>query len=109
MTDASRPVWLDPTDCHYPEYPAREAPTNPHLSHQVTWNETRAFKPRMVYFTTPNNGAVFSTGSIAFSQSLPHNNFDNNVSRLLDNIVSAFSGEGRLPGWAWTAEEKQWR
>ncbi|MBR0733304.1 LamG domain-containing protein [Bradyrhizobium japonicum] len=63
----------------------------------------------MVYFTAPNDGAVFSTGSIAFSQSLPYNNFDNNVSRLLDNVVSAFSKEGRLPGWAWTAEEKQWR
>jgi len=47
--------------------------------------------------------------SIAFSQSLPYNNFDNNVSKLLDNVVSAFSKEGRLPGWAWTAEEKQWR
>lgn len=63
----------------------------------------------MVYFTAPKNGAVFSTGSIAFSQSLPHNNFDNNVSRLLDNVLAAFSKEGRLPGWAWTAEEKQWR
>jgi len=47
--------------------------------------------------------------SIAFSRSLPYNNFDNNVSKLLDNVVSAFSKEGRLPGWAWTAEEKQWR
>ncbi len=63
----------------------------------------------MVYFTTPNNGAVFSTGSIAFSQSLPYNNFDNNISKLLSNIVGAFSKEGRLPGWAWTAEEKQWK
>ena len=33
---------------------------------------------------------VFSTGSIAFSRSLPHNNFDNSVSRLLANVVSAF-------------------
>jgi N,N-dimethylformamidase len=63
----------------------------------------------MVYFTTPNNGAVFSTGSIAFSQSLPYNNFDNNVCRLLANVVTAFSKDGLLPGWAWTAEEKQWR
>lgn len=63
----------------------------------------------MVYFTAPNDGAVFSTGSIAFSQSLPYNNFDNNVSKLLDNVVSAFGREGRLPGCLWTAEEKQWR
>jgi hypothetical protein len=62
----------------------------------------------IVYFTAPRNGAVFSTGSIAFSQSLPYNNFDNNVSRLLANVVSAFSKPGKLPGWAWSAEEKQW-
>jgi N,N-dimethylformamidase len=37
---------------------------------------------------------VFSTGSIAFSQSLPYNNSDNNVSKLLENVASAFSKEG---------------
>lgn len=63
----------------------------------------------MVYFTAPNNGAVFSTGSIAFSQSLPFNNFDNNVAKLLSNIVGAFAKRGRLPGSMWVAEEKQWR
>lgn len=63
----------------------------------------------MVFFTAPENGAVFSTGSIAFSQSLPYNNFDNNISKVLTNIVNAFSSKTKLPGWAWTAEEKQWR
>jgi N,N-dimethylformamidase len=63
----------------------------------------------IVYFTAPHDGAVLSTGSIAFSQSLPYNNFDNNVSRLLANVVSAFSWPGELPGRAWSAEEKQWR
>lgn len=63
----------------------------------------------LTYFTSPNNGAVVSTGSIAFGQSLPFNNFDNNVSKVLKNIVDAFAKKGKLPGWAWTAEEKQWR
>jgi N,N-dimethylformamidase len=36
----------------------------------------------MVFFTSANGGAVFSTGSIAFSQSLPYANFDNNISKL---------------------------
>lgn len=63
----------------------------------------------MVFFTAPENGAVFSTGSIAFSQSLPHNNFDNNISKILTNVVNAFSSKAKLPGWAWSAEEKQWR
>jgi N,N-dimethylformamidase len=63
----------------------------------------------MVFFTAPENGAVFSTGSIAFSQSLPHNNFNNNISKILTNVVNAFSSKTKLPGWAWSAEEKQWR
>jgi N,N-dimethylformamidase len=63
----------------------------------------------MVYFTSSNGGAVFSTGSIAFSQSLPYANFDNNISKLLANIVTAFARKGQLPGSAWSLEEKQWR
>ena len=63
----------------------------------------------MVYFTAPNDGAVFSTGSIAFSQSLPYRNFDNNISRLLANVVDAFSSSAGVPFQAWSAEEKQWR
>jgi N,N-dimethylformamidase len=63
----------------------------------------------MVYFTTPNQGAVFSTGSIAFGMALPVNGFDNNVSRVLANVVDAFIKPGALPGMAWISEEKQWR
>ena len=63
----------------------------------------------MAYFTAPKNGAVFSTGSIAFGQALPANNYDNNVSRLLNNIISAFVKPGPLPGSLWINEEKQWR
>ena len=63
----------------------------------------------MVYFTSSNKGAVFSTGSIAFGQALPCHNFDNNVSKLLANLVDAFSKDGSLPGGAWISDEKQWR
>ena len=63
----------------------------------------------MVYFTSSNHGAVFSTGSIAFGQALPCNGFVNNVSKLLANLVDAFSKAGPLPGGAWIADEKQWR
>ncbi len=63
----------------------------------------------MVFFTAPNNGAVFSTGSIAFGQSLPFNNFDNNIAKLLSNIVNAFQSQKKIPGWFWTLEEKQIR
>lgn len=63
----------------------------------------------MTYFTAPKNGAVFSAGSIAFAQSLPCNGFDNNVSRLLANVVNAFTSTGQLPGQHWISEEKQWK
>ena len=63
----------------------------------------------MVYFTSSNNGAVFSTGSIAYGQALPVNDFDNNVSQVLQNVMNAFIKEGSLPGKHWSAEEKQWQ
>ena len=44
----------------------------------------------MVYFETARGGAVFSVGSITFCGSLPWNNFDNQVSRLVRNVVLRF-------------------
>jgi N,N-dimethylformamidase len=63
----------------------------------------------MVYFTAPNNGAVFSVGSAAFGSALPINDFDNNCSRVLANVMNAFIRPGALPGSLWINEEKQWR
>jgi N,N-dimethylformamidase len=63
----------------------------------------------ITYFTAPNNGAVFSTGSIAFGHALPANNFKNSTSTMLKNIVDNFIKDGELPGGMWTLEEKQWR
>ncbi len=45
----------------------------------------------LTFFETPNNGAVFSTGSITFCGSLPANNYENNISRLLANVLDRFS------------------
>ena len=44
----------------------------------------------MVYFETANGGAVFSVGSISFIGSLPHNNYDNNISAIVDNVLTRF-------------------
>ena len=44
----------------------------------------------MVFFETPEGGAVFSVGSITFCGSLPTNDFDNDVSRILENVVTRF-------------------
>lgn len=63
----------------------------------------------ITFYTSWNNGAVFSTGSIGFGQALPANLFDNSASKLLKNVVDAFVKDGPLPGKQWTIEEKQWR
>jgi N,N-dimethylformamidase len=39
----------------------------------------------------PQGGAVFSTGSIAWIGSLSHNGYDNNVSRITENVLRRFS------------------
>lgn len=58
------------------------------------WPNVRA---DMVYFETPNNGAVFSVGSICWCASLSHNEYDNNVSRITQNVLDAFSKAEELP------------
>lgn len=63
----------------------------------------------MTYFTAPNDGAVFCTGSIGYGQALPANGFENSAARVLANVVEAFIKDGPLPGRNWTLEEKQWR
>src|SRR5262249_43343625 len=47
-------------------------------------------KADIVFFETPSGGAVLSTGSIAFVASLAHDNYSNNVSRLLRNALDRF-------------------
>jgi N,N-dimethylformamidase len=61
----------------------------------------------VTYFTAPNDGAVFSTGSIAFGQALPANNFKNTSSIMLKNVVDNFIKDGELPGGSSSPEEKQ--
>ena len=42
----------------------------------------------MIYFDVPGGGSVFATGSITFCGSLPRNNYNNNVSTILHNVIS---------------------
>jgi N,N-dimethylformamidase len=63
----------------------------------------------MVFFTTPKHGAVFAPSSIAWGQALPWNLGDNDVSKVMKNVVDAFLKPGPLPGSEWIADEKQWR
>ena len=41
----------------------------------------------IIWFDVPGGGSVFAVGSITFCGSLPHNHFDNPISRLLLNVV----------------------
>jgi hypothetical protein len=71
----------------------RLVPTASYLAYA---NEHLSFD--IVYFNTPNDGTVFSTGSIGFGQALPAMNFENNISKLLGTVVDAFIKPGALPG-----------
>jgi len=44
----------------------------------------------LVFFPTAGGGAVFSTGSIAYSCALTCNDYENNVSRLTLNVLQRF-------------------
>ena len=48
-------------------------------------------RAEIVYFETANGGAVFATGSITFCGSLSHNGYDNDVSRMVRNVVTRFT------------------
>ena len=52
----------------------------------------------MTYFTTPNDGAVWSASSIAWGQALPWNDCDNSASKVTTNVLNAFMQAGPLPG-----------
>lgn len=51
----------------------------------------------MTYLEYPGGGAVFSTSSIAWSGSLSFNDYDNNVSRLTENVLRRFAWDEPLP------------
>lgn len=57
-----------------------------------------AVRADIVYLATPNGGAVFSTGSISWCGSLSHTNYDNNVSRITDNVLRQFAKD-EAPPW----------
>jgi N,N-dimethylformamidase len=44
----------------------------------------------IVFYETPSGGAVFSVGSISWCGSLPFNAFENNVSRITENVLRRF-------------------
>jgi N,N-dimethylformamidase len=52
--------------------------------------ENPKVRAELVYFECPAGGAVFSTGSITWTASLSHNDYDNNVARITGNVLRRF-------------------
>jgi N,N-dimethylformamidase len=58
-----------------------------------TSNE-EAKRADIIYFRVQESGAqVFSVGSITFCGSLPFNNYENNISMMVKNVVEHFMKE----------------
>jgi N,N-dimethylformamidase len=55
-----------------------------------TGRQSPLVRADMVFYETPSGGAVFSTSSIAWSGSLSHNGYQNNVSRITENVLRRF-------------------
>ena len=67
------------------------------LSHLATVSgekPARLLRADMTYAELPGGGAVFAVGSITFCGSLSHNRYDNNVSRILRNVLDRFRARG---------------
>jgi N,N-dimethylformamidase len=73
----SADTWLVPDETGF-HHSAMNGTQNPRI------------KADMTFFETPNGGAVFSVGSIAWSASLPHNGWQNNVARISENVIRRF-------------------
>ena len=91
-------IVLARSEGHKPEAPWVLVPEE-QLTHLVTWAlepAPKLIRADMTFFEAPGNGAVFSTGSITFGGSLPYNNFDNNCSRILQNVLDRFLDPGAI-------------
>lgn len=58
-----------------------------HLTNVPGEDEESLLRADIIYFEVSGGGSVFTTGSITFCGSLPHNQFNNNVSTLLKNVL----------------------
>jgi N,N-dimethylformamidase len=52
--------------------------------------ESPSVRADMTYFENGEGGAVFSTGSIAWTASLAHNGYENPVARITENVLHHF-------------------
>ena len=67
-----------------------------HLTNVSGGPEDDIRRADMVYFNVEGGGSVFSVGSITFCGCLPWNKFENNISRILLNVLSKQLGKEAL-------------
>ncbi len=51
----------------------------------------------VVFFETPNGGAMFSTGTINWFSSTPESNYDNDVAQITRNVIERFLDPAPFP------------
>jgi N,N-dimethylformamidase len=61
-----------------------------YLNPAMSGDENPMVRADMVFLEAPMGGAVFSTGSVAWATSLCHHNYENNVSRITENVFTRF-------------------
>lgn len=86
-------VILATSEGHEPEAPWVLVPEE-RLTHLTTipgQSDQELIHSDIVFFETPNNGAVFSVGSITYCGSLLTNGGDNDISRLTKNVLDRFA------------------
>jgi len=76
------------------------------LSHRgLGGDQNNQVRADMTFFPTARGGAVFTTGSIAWSMALAHQGYDNNVSRITGNVVRRFLDAAPFDGFAAAAPD----
>lgn len=86
-------VILATSEGHDPEAPWVLVPEE-RLTHLTTIpgaKDEELIKSDIVFFETPNNGAVFSVGSITFCGSLLTDGGDNDTARIVRNVLDRFA------------------
>ena len=85
-------IVLAASEDHPPQAPWMLVPEE-QLTHITTipgQTHKQLIRADMTYFDCPGGGAVFSVGSITFCGSLPVNGGNNDISRILDNVLKRF-------------------
>ncbi len=60
-------------------------------------DENPMVRADMIYYKTANDGATWAPGSLTWCGSLSHNDYDNNVSRITENVLRGFLTKHPLP------------